>query len=173
MFAIHPLAASHAFPGSRSLILCLVRRSEPHTRMSSTDCADFRRLGRCARVATPLDQRYRATSRAREQESDASVAIRESRIACSSRSHAHRSSTVERQSYCDSPLLAVGSYSLACLARLSRSTFLGEATPRLTRRCSEPRASLRLTFSVFAIQTSAAWFVFPGSRSLILCLVRC
>ena len=45
-------------------------------------------------------------------------------------------------------------------------------TKGLTRRCSEPRASLRLTFCVFAIDASAAWHVASGSRSLILCLVR-
>ena len=43
----------------------------------------------------------------------------------------------------------------------------------LTRRCSEPRASLRLTFCAFAIDASAAWRALPGSRSLILGLVRC
>jgi hypothetical protein len=43
---------------------------------------------------------------------------------------------------------------------------------RLTRRCSEPRASLRLMFGVFAIHALAAWRVAAGSRSLILCLVR-
>ena len=50
----------------------------------------------------------------------------------------------------------------------------GPTVPRkhLTRRCSEPRARLRLTFAVFAIHASAAWDVAPGSRSLILCLVR-
>jgi len=42
----------------------------------------------------------------------------------------------------------------------------------LTRRCSEPRASLRLTFWMSAIDTLAAWHVTQGSRSLILCLVR-
>ncbi len=42
----------------------------------------------------------------------------------------------------------------------------------LTRRCSEPRARLRLTLCVFAIDGSGAWIVAPVSRSLILCLVR-
>jgi hypothetical protein len=32
VFAIHALAASHAFSGSRSLILCLVRSCPPHAR---------------------------------------------------------------------------------------------------------------------------------------------
>jgi hypothetical protein len=37
----------------------------------------------------------------------------------------------------------------------------------------EPRAKLRSTFGVFAIGAFAAWHASPGSRSLILCLVRC
>ena len=42
----------------------------------------------------------------------------------------------------------------------------------LTRRCSEPRAGLRLTFCAFAIRALASWHLASGSRSLILCLVR-
>jgi len=46
------------------------------------------------------------------------------------------------------------------------------STKHLTTRCSEPRARLRLTFSVLAIHRLAAWSALPGSRSLILHLVR-
>jgi len=42
----------------------------------------------------------------------------------------------------------------------------------LTRRCSELRARLRSSFWVFPFHPVAARHVFPGSRSLILCLVR-
>lgn len=43
----------------------------------------------------------------------------------------------------------------------------------LIGRRSEPRASVRLTLCMVAIHTSAAWPALPGSRLLILCLVRC
>ena len=58
-----------------------------------------------------------------------------------------------------------------CCSR-SEAPRLHSRHQRLTKRCSEPRASLRSTFRVFAIHALVASHAFSGSRSLIFCLVR-